>query len=50
MLQLSGPMVKAATGQPDLDFVVNANFPLFLETNSNNFYLYDGLEWQQLPA
>ncbi|MBA4153808.1 hypothetical protein [Flavobacterium sp.] len=50
LFQLTGPMVKAASGQPNLDFIVNANFPVFVDTNSNFFYLYDGLEWQTASA
>jgi hypothetical protein len=50
LLQLSGTPVKAATGQTNLEFILNANFPLFLDSNTNKYYLYDGLEWQTALA
>ena len=50
LLQLEGAPVKAATGQTNLQYVINSSLPLFQDNSSNKYYLYDGLEWQNAPA
>jgi hypothetical protein len=47
LLQLQGPPVKSATGQANLDYVYNANYPLFYNSSGATYYLYDGLEWRK---
>lgn len=47
LLQLEGAPVKASAGKDDLEYVINANWPLFYDKTGNAYFLYDGLEWQK---
>ena len=47
LLQLEGAPVRAAASKESLEFVINANFPLFFDVPNKTYYLYDGLEWQK---
>jgi hypothetical protein len=47
LLQLEGAPVKGVASKEDLEFVVNANYPLFFDVPKKTSYLYDGLEWQK---
>ena len=40
----------APIAQSSLQFVVNANWPLFFEQASSNYYLFDGKGWQTSKA
>jgi hypothetical protein len=46
LLLVNGPLTMAPIAQSDLQFVVNANWPLFFEATSSNYYLFDGKGWQ----
>jgi hypothetical protein len=50
LLQLEGSPVKAEASKEQLEFVLNANYPLFFDKNTNNYYLFDGLEWRKGSA
>lgn len=50
LLQLEGAPISSNTGQTNLQYVINSNYPLFLDQNTNNYFLYDGLEWQSAQA
>ncbi len=47
LIQLEGKPTKASTGKDNLEYVINANFPLFFDKTTGTYYLYDGLEWQK---
>jgi hypothetical protein len=46
LLSVEGTPVKAAASKENIDYIVNANYPLFFDVTGNTWYLYDGLEWQ----
>src|SRR5580693_3278636 len=46
LLLVNGPVTMAPIAQSDLQFVVNANWPVFFEASSSNYYLFDGKGWQ----
>lgn len=46
LLLVNGEPVKAPIANSNLEFVVNANWPLFLEQGSSAYYLFDGKGWQ----
>ncbi len=45
LLMVNGTPVTAAIANTNLQFVVNSNFPLFLEQSSSTYYLFDGKGW-----
>jgi len=45
LLQLNGEPVMAPIANSNLQFVVNANWPLFVEQGSYTYYLFDGKGW-----
>ena len=47
LLQLEGPAMTASAGNQNLEYVYNANLPLFLHKPAGVYYLFDGLEWQK---
>lgn len=47
LLAVEGTPVKAAANKENLEFVVNANLPLFFSKPDSTWYLYDGLGWQK---
>lgn len=46
LLMVNGPATMAPIAQSDLQFVVNANWPVFFEASSSNYYLFNGKGWQ----
>jgi hypothetical protein len=46
LLLVNGPVTMAPIAQSDLQFVVNANWPVFFEASSSNYYLFNGKGWQ----
>ncbi|HTE24620.1 hypothetical protein [Flavitalea sp.] len=47
LLAVEGSPVRAPASKENLDYVVNAGYPLFFSTPDSAWYLYDGLGWQQ---
>lgn len=47
LLSVEGAPVKARAGKENIEYVVNANYPLFFSPPETAWYLYDGLEWQK---
>ncbi len=45
LLQLNGQPVKAPIANSNLEFVVNSNWPLFLDKSTSQYYLFDGAGW-----
>ncbi len=45
LLQLNGQPVKAPVANSNLEFVVNSNWPLFLDKSTSQYYLFDGSGW-----
>jgi hypothetical protein len=45
LLQLNGEAVKAPIPNSSIEFVVNANWPLFLDKSNSQYYLFDGSGW-----
>ena len=45
LLQLNGDPVKVPVANSKLDFVVNANWPLFLDKSTSKYYLFNGAGW-----
>jgi hypothetical protein len=45
LLMVNGTAVTAPIANSNLQFIVNSNFPLFLEQSSSNYYLFDGKGW-----
>ena len=45
LLQLNGQPVKAPVANSQLEFVVNSNWPLFLDKSTSQYYLFDGVGW-----
>ncbi len=45
LLLINGEPVMALITGSNLQFVVNANWPLFMEQGSPNYYLFDGKGW-----
>jgi hypothetical protein len=45
LLQLNGDPIKAPIKDSNLEFIVNANWPLFLDKISSKYYLFDGTAW-----
>jgi hypothetical protein len=45
LLQLNGEPVKAPVKGTGLEFIVNANWPLFFDKASSKYYLFDGSGW-----
>ena len=45
LLQLNGEPVMAPIANSNLQFVVNANWPVFIEQGSSTYYLFDGKGW-----
>jgi hypothetical protein len=45
LLQLNGEPVKAPIPSSPIEFVVNANWPLFLDKSNSQYYLFDGSGW-----
>ncbi len=45
LLLINGAPVMAPITGSNLQFVVNANWPLFMEQGSPNYYLFDGKGW-----
>jgi hypothetical protein len=52
LLQLEGEIVKSPVTSTNktLEYVINSNFPLFIDNSSSIYYMYDGLEWQKSKA
>jgi hypothetical protein len=49
LLQLDGPPVRAAIPKTSLEFVVNTNWPLFLDKASSKYYLFTEKQWLAAP-
>ena len=47
LLQIEGAPIKAAASKEEIEYVINANYPLFFDKASKLYYLYDGLEWRK---
>ncbi len=45
LLQVNGEPVMAPIANSNLQFVVNANWPVFIEQGSSTYYLFDGKGW-----
>jgi len=45
LLQVDGQPVLAEIPKTKLKFVVNTNWPLFLDTSKSNYYLFNGSQW-----
>jgi len=45
LLFIDGEPVLAPVENADMQFVVNANWPLFLDTTSHQYYLFTGQRW-----
>jgi hypothetical protein len=45
LLQVNGDPVTAPITNSNLQFVVNANWPVFIEQGSSTYYLFDGKGW-----
>lgn len=45
LLQLDGNPVMGPIANSSLQFVVNANWPLFLDKSANKYYLFDSVGW-----
>ncbi len=45
LLLVNGAPTTAPIANSNLQFVVNANWPLFVEQGSSNYYLFDGKGW-----
>ena len=50
LLQVNGAPVMGQIANSNLKFVVNANWPLFLDPSSSKYYLFDGKGWMQTSA
>ncbi|GGG56606.1 hypothetical protein [Bizionia arctica] len=52
LLQLDGEAVKSpvTSSNKTLEYVINSNFPLFFDSTSSSYFVYDGLEWQKSSA
>ena len=46
LLMVNGTATTAPIANSNLQFVVNANWPLFVEAVESNYYLFDGKGWQ----
>jgi hypothetical protein len=47
LLSVEGSPAMAAVGNENLEYVVNASYPLFFSKPDSAWFLYDGLEWQR---
>ncbi|MGB8885148.1 MAG: hypothetical protein WCC87_00400 [Candidatus Korobacteraceae bacterium] len=45
LLLVNGAPVMAPIANSNLQFIVNANWPVFVEQGSSNYYLFDGKGW-----
>ncbi len=45
LLQVNGAAVTAPIANSNLQFVVNANWPLFLDSSNSTYYLFSGKAW-----
>jgi len=45
VLQSDGQPVRGKVPDTTLQFVVNSNWPVFFDTDSSNYYLFDDTEW-----
>ena len=45
LLQLNGDPVKVPVANTQLETIVNANWPLFLDKSTSNYYLFNGTGW-----
>ena len=45
LLQVNGAAVTAPIANSNLQFVVNANWPLFLDPSTSTYYLFSGKTW-----
>ncbi len=45
LLMVNGAPVLASVGQTNIKAVVNANWPLFQDTTTSTYYLFDGKGW-----
>src|SRR5664279_3574647 len=50
LLLVNGTPVMGQIANSTLQFVVNANWPLFLDQSSSQYYLFDGKGWMQASA
>ena len=50
LLLVNGAPVTGQIANSNLKFVVNANWPLFLDPSSSQYYLFDGKGWMQTSA
>jgi hypothetical protein len=50
LLQLQGAPAKSAAGSSGLQYIANANYPLFYNPSGSTYYLYDGLEWRKAQS
>ena len=50
LLQANGTAVTAPIAGSTLQFIVNVNWPLFVESSSSNYYLFDGKGWLTAKA
>jgi len=47
LLQTDGKPVLAAAGSDGAQFIVNANWPVFFDTATNGYYLFDDKQWMK---
>ncbi len=45
LIQLNGEPIKAPIKGTNLEFIVNANWPLFFDKSGSKYYLFDGSSW-----
>ncbi len=50
LLLVNGAATLAPIANSNLQFVVNANWPLFVEKSSSTYYLFDGKGWLTCPS
>ena len=50
LLLVNGAPTLAPIADSNLQFVVNANWPLFVEKSSSTYYLFDGKGWLTCPS
>jgi hypothetical protein len=50
LLQVNGAPVTAPIANSNLQFIVNANWPLFVESSSSTYFLFDGKGWLTSPS
>jgi len=49
-VQADGQPVLAAIKDTKLEFVLNCNWPLFLDKDQSTYYLFTGKRWLKTPT